>query len=97
MTPELVRQIAASLKAGGYRTPKAYFSRARQEHLRVLLTPVPTAVDDAITMYSIAVERGIGPTVFKDAFVFEKLMGKIASPSLREVQALPAVACLATW
>ena len=34
VTEDTVRRVAAGLKAGGYRVPEQYFSRARQEHLR---------------------------------------------------------------
>ena len=52
LTERLVRSVAASLRAGGYRAVEQYYSRARQEHLRSLGEAHSNLVEDAIKMYT---------------------------------------------
>eukprot|EP00972_Heterocapsa_arctica_P093591 13806328-Heterocapsa_arctica.AAC.1 len=49
VTAVTVRRVAAGLKAGAYRAPEQYFSRARQEHLRVVGDAVDAVTEQAIS------------------------------------------------
>lgn len=68
MTQEKVRLAAASFRAGRFRSPRPYFTRADQEPRNVLKQDIDTNTPQAIKDFSSAVERGIGPSVPKEAF-----------------------------
>ena len=51
----------------------------------------------SIQMYTRAVERGIGPTQYKDSFVFENLVGTVPIVHLEYVQTLPLGVCVAPF
>ena len=97
LTARLVRCMAASFKTGGYRAVEQYFSRARQEHLRVIGDPPGEHVEDAIKMYTRACRRGIGPSEFKDSFRFESLAGiraLLLPPSREDISNLQEDQCM---
>ena len=97
LTVRLVRSLAASLRAGGYRAVKQYYSRARREHLRSLGEAPRELVEDAIKMYTRACQRGIGPSEFKDCFRFERLAGTRAlrvPPSREDISNVHEDQCL---
>ena len=71
LTEELVLAVGASLKHGGYRASKNYFSRAQQEHREVCGTEVPPKITALIAKITRSINRGIGPTAFKDSFELE--------------------------
>ena len=73
MTPDLVRAVGASLKAGGYRSPEAYFSRAKQEHMLMTDSYPSAATDIAIRAAVRSITRGIGQSQAKDGFPLELL------------------------
>ena len=68
LTDELVLAVGASLKHGGYRSSKNYFNRAQQEHREVCGTPLPPCTAALIAKVTRSINRGIGPTTFKDSF-----------------------------
>ena len=72
MTPKLCKQVAASLKAGAYRSAANYFSRARQEHI---LHGYDIDANLALTIRQCArsILRSSGPGVPKKSFFFEEL------------------------
>ena len=67
LTPDLIEKVGASLKAGGYKSAKLYFSAARREHV-VRHGDIPVEVElsrkDAVR----SIERGLGPSKLKDSF-----------------------------
>ena len=72
LTPELIERVGASLKAGGYKSAKLYFSAARREHVTRhgdIPIEVELSMKDAIR----SIERGIGPSKLKDSFDFTLL------------------------
>ena len=71
ITDELVLAVGASLKNGGYRSSKNYFSRAMQEHRDHCINPLPDSTLALITRVTRSINRGIGPTTFKDSFELE--------------------------
>lgn len=71
LTSDLVNKIGASLKRGGYRSASNYFSRAREEHLRLTGLPVPESVNQSIRQTTRAVERGALAERPKEAFELE--------------------------
>ena len=74
LCPNVVEKVAASFKAGGYRSGKQYFCRARREHIVLQLKcAVPAEVEMAIRDAQRSLERGLGVTSFKDAFRLEDL------------------------
>ena len=73
LTEELVVKVGASFKAGHYKSPQNYFSRALQEH-RQLTKQHPTPfVQSLIKNVIRSITRGTGPTAFKDSFEVELL------------------------
>ena len=48
LCPDVVEKVAVSFKAGGYRSGKQYFCRARREHILQLKCTVPAEVEIAI-------------------------------------------------
>ena len=73
LTVRSVDAVAASLRAGGYKTAKLLFSQARQEHVAQTHTPVPPEVILRMTQAERAVERGRGPSKLKDSFYVEDI------------------------
>ena len=71
ITDELVLAVGASLKNGGYRSSKNYFSRAMQEHRDHCINPLPDSTLALITRVTRSINLGIGPTTFKDSFELE--------------------------
>ena len=71
ITDELVLAVGASLKNGGYRSSKNYFSRAMQEHRDHCINPLPESTLALITRVTRSINRGIGPTTLKDSFELE--------------------------
>ena len=73
LTEELVIKVGASFKAGHYKSPQNYFSRALQEH-RQMTKQHPTPFVQALIKNVIrSITRGAGPTAFKDSFEVELL------------------------
>ena len=89
VTEDTVRKVAAGLKAGGYRVPEQYFSRARQEHLRQVGSPIDAAAEQAIADCSRSVTRGIGPSSLKHSFPFEDLAPRVAWPEVAQLATSP--------
>ena len=67
LTPELVERVGASLKAGGYKSAKLYFSAARREHV-VRHGEIPIEVELSMKDAIRSIERGLGPSKLKDSF-----------------------------
>ena len=83
LTEELVVKVGASFKAGHYKSPQNYFSRALQEH-RQLTKQHPTPfVQSLIKNVIRSITRGTGPTAFKDSFEVELLNRAYDLNSLR--------------
>ena len=73
LTEELVIKVGASFKAGHYKSPQNYFSRALQEH-RQMTKQHPTPFVQALIKNVIrSITRGAGPTAFKGSFEVELL------------------------
>ena len=89
VTEDTVRRVAAGLKAGGYRVPEQYFSRARQEHLRQVGSPIDAAAEQAMADCSRSVTRGIGPSSLKHSFPFEDLAPLVVWPSAAQLAVAP--------
>ena len=68
ITDELVLAVGASLKNGGYRSSKNFFSRAMQEHRDQCINPLPASTLALIAKVTRSINRGIGPTTLKDSF-----------------------------
>ena len=105
LTGDTVLRVVASLKAGRYRAPQQYVSRARVEHVRVARrSPSPYAklcIRDALR----SARRGIGPAEYKDSVQFEKLIPAISYSTPEGAAAMPlgrpidpaAMVVLGTW
>ena len=89
VTEDTVRRVAAGLKAGGYRVPEQYFSRARQEHLRQVGSPIDAAAEQAIADCPRSVTRGVGPSSLKHSFPFEDFAPRVAWPEVAQLAAAP--------
>ena len=79
LTQDVVFKVSASFKAGGYRSARQYFCRARREHVMMTSVAVPPDVEMAIRDGVRSIERGMGKSEMKDAFVFERV--KFPNPS----------------
>ena len=73
LTIELVDAVAASLRAGGYRSAAQIFSQASHEHISRMGTNVPPAIRLRVQRCVRATERGRGPSELKDSFIVEDL------------------------
>ena len=82
---EKVGFMAASLRAGRYRSAEPYFNRARIEHIRRFDKSPGPAVLDAIRQYARAVERGTGPSRLKDALQLQEIEDYIELPTATEL------------
>eukprot|EP00435_Cladocopium_sp_Y103_P022847 s4909_g5.t1 len=72
LKPETVLAVSASLKAGGYRSARLYFSCARREHV-MSHGPIPPEVDLVMNDCTRSIERGQGPSKLKDGFDVDQL------------------------
>lgn len=59
--------MGASLKAGGYKSAKLYFSAARREHV-VRHGDIPIEAELSMKDAIRSIERGLGPSKRKDSF-----------------------------
>ena len=73
ITRDLAIHMAASFKKGDYRSGRAYYGRAKEEHVLLVGTCVTQDVERTIGQCVRAIERGIGPSSVKDGFVIELL------------------------
>ena len=71
ITAELVQAIASSLKRGRYRSSAQIFSMARQQHVAHTGSRLSADIEQQITMSIRSIERGLGPSTLKDAFIVE--------------------------
>ena len=71
LTEELILKVGASFKAGQYRSPQNYFSRAIQEHRSMTKTNPSYFLQQLIKNTTRSIVRGMGPTPFKDSFEIE--------------------------
>ncbi|CAE7206172.1 unnamed protein product [Symbiodinium natans] len=69
-----IEKVAASFKAGGYRSARQYFARARREHVLQMKAEVPPDVLLCMRDALRSLERGIGGPALKDAFRFEEVV-----------------------
>ena len=79
-TASKVKKVAASLRAGRYRSAEPYFHRARMEQIRRLEKPPDVATIDAMKRYARAVARGVGPLKLKDAIDMELVADHASFP-----------------
>ena len=73
ITAELVQAIASSLKRGRYRSSAQIFSMAPQQHVAHTGFRLSADIEQQITMSIRSIERGLGPSTLKDAFIVEDL------------------------
>ena len=73
LTEELVIKVGASFKAGHYKSPQNYFSRALQEHRQMTKQRPSPFVQSLIKNVIRSITRGAGHTAFKDSFEVELL------------------------
>ena len=73
LTEELILKVGASFKAGQYRSPQNYFSRALQEHRNLTKNNPSFFIQQLIKNVQRSITRGMGPTPFKDSFEIELL------------------------
>ena len=73
LTEELILKVGASFKAGQYRSPQNYFSRAIQEHRSLTKANPSYFLQQLIKNTTRSIVRGMGPTPFKDSFEIELL------------------------
>ena len=100
LTAPLVRKMMASFKAGGYRSVKAYVSKARQTHILRFGTPPSEDVQLALGMYIRSALRGIGPASLKDAFMLEDITKLGIAPDILQPSACVApvqMVVLGSW
>lgn len=105
MTPGKVRQMAAALRAGRYRSAEPYFHRARVEHIMAYDKLPGPSVLDAIRQYTRTVERGAGPAKLKEALPLELGEHEFAPPDAAHAVVGPrdealwpgALVCLGAW
>ena len=65
---ENTRFMAASLKAGGYKSAGVYFQAIMGHQQRILKTPIPPIVKMGIKDYIRSIQRGLGVSQLKDSF-----------------------------
>ena len=68
LTSDLIRAIGATMKAGGYRSPKLYFSLARQKHRESTGFEPSADVLQMMRWVETSVSRAIGPSSVKASF-----------------------------
>ena len=95
LTPNKVKMVAASLRAGRYRSAEPYFHRARMEQLRSMQKPADAATLDAMKRYARAIARGIGTSKLKDSIQLELLADHTHPPKTEAISLLAPTAC--TW
>ena len=80
LTEELIVKVGAPFKAGHYKSPQNYFSRAFQEH-RALTKQHPSPFIQSVIKNTIrSITRGSGPTPFKGSFEVE-LFNRAINPN----------------
>ena len=85
LTPELIERVGASMKAGGYKSAKLYFSAARREHV-VRHGDVPIEVELGIKDAIRSIERGLGPSKLKDSFDLTRLRNLWNEPDFETIE-----------
>ncbi|CAJ1362729.1 unnamed protein product [Effrenium voratum] len=88
LTTAKIRAIASSLKAGGYKSLRAYFSRVRRQHVAQCGEAAPADVDLAIRDAVRSIERGIGGPALEDGFRFEQVTLSLDSKSATKKAAI---------
>ncbi|CAE7216757.1 unnamed protein product [Symbiodinium natans] len=73
LTRDVVEKVSASLKRGGYRSARQYFSQARRQHVLHTGKQVPADVELCMRDMTRSLERGLGGPALKDAFRLESL------------------------
>ena len=68
LTPECVRAVGASLKAGAYRSPQLYFQAAINHQVRRYGMPVEPYLRAIIKDVNRSIKRGLGPAKLKTGF-----------------------------
>ena len=81
LTVDTVKKVLASFRAGHYRAVAGYVARARQMHIMHTGADPSPNVQLALSVYTRAVTRGMGPAALKDAFELEKLRNLVACPA----------------
>ena len=73
LTPQLIRAVGASFKAGGYRSAHLYFGTAKKQHI---IAHGGISQDPEVAMQDVirSIERGQGPSKLKDGFPMMQLM-----------------------
>ena len=85
LTPALIERVGASLKAGGYKSAKLYFSAARREHV-VRHGDIPVEVELSIKDAVRSIERGLGPSKLKDSFDLTLLRTLWDLPNFKQLE-----------
>ena len=70
---DVVEKVSASLKRGGHRSARQYFSQARRQHVLHTGKQVPADVELCVRDMTRSLERGLGGPALKDAFRLESL------------------------
>ena len=94
LTPEVIEKVSASLKAGGYKSVRQFFSRARREHIVSTCLQVPPEVELSMKDAVRSLERGLGGPALKEAFRREDI--KLAVKS-RDECGVAALIALGIW
>ncbi len=68
LTPECVKAVGASLKAGAYRSPQLYFQAAINHQVRRYGMPVEPYIRAIIKDVNRSIKRGLGPARLKAGF-----------------------------
>ena len=68
LTPECVKAVGASLKAGAYRSPQLYFQAAINHQIRRYGLPVEPYIRAIIKDVNRSIKRGLGPARLKAGF-----------------------------
>jgi len=71
LSVDLVNKMAASFRAGGYRSTSNYFARAKEQHLQCIGEPVSPRTSCAIKQAIRAADRGALSTQLKESFELE--------------------------
>ena len=79
LSAESIRCVAASLKAGGYRSSRLYFQAAIKYQLRILHDTVHPLLRSLIRDMNRSIKRGLGPSQLKHGFDPFLLTGLIDS------------------
>jgi len=71
LSVDLVNKMAASFRAGGYRSTSNYFARAKEQHLQCIGEPVSPRTACAIKQAIRAADRGSLSSQLKESFELE--------------------------